>query len=114
MNNHIFTIIGVSTAQINWFPETILEEILQNVAILLTTIIGTVPLDRKLGLPITFIDEPQPRGMMQLSIFVLETLQEYEPRVVVTEVDFVPDPNAAMHGTLYPRVVVRILDEYLV
>lgn len=113
MKNNIFTILGLNTAIINWFPQTALEEILQNVAVLLTTIIGTVPLDRRLGIPLTFIDEPMQRGMIKLSIFAVETLQEYEPRVVVQEIDFVPNPEAALDGKLYPRVVVRVLDEYI-
>ena len=75
--------------------------------------IGTVPLDRRLGLPFSFIDDPQPRGMMKLTIFLLETIQEYEPRVRVQEIDFVPDPDAALDGKLYPRVKVMIPDEYL-
>ena len=113
MRNNIYTILGIDTRAINWFPETTLEEILQNVMILLTTVAGTVPLDRKLGIPAAFIDEPMQRAQTKLSIFALETLQEYEPRVHVQEIDFVPNPDDAMDGRLYPRVVVRILDEYL-
>ena len=113
MNNNVFIILGLDTTAINLFPQTIVEEILQNVAVLITTVIGTVPLDRRLGVPITFIDEPQPRGMMKLTIFMLETIQTYEPRVQVQEIDFVPNPEAALDGKLYPRVKVVIPDEYL-
>jgi len=113
MNNNLFTILGLTTTRINWFPTTVFEEIIQNVAVLMTTVVGTVTLDRRLGIMATFIDEPIPRGMMQLSIFLLETIQEYEPRVEVLEVDFAPNPVDAMDGKLYPRVKVRILDEYL-
>ena len=106
--------MGVDTAGINMFPRSTIEEIVQNVSILLSTVVGSVPLDRNLGLDATFIDEPQPRGMMQLRIFAIETIQEYEPRVEVSEVDFVPNPDAALDGRLYPRMVVRILDEFLI
>lgn len=113
MSNNIHTIFGIDTGRINWFTESVIEEILQNVAVLITTVRGSVVLDRNLGIDASFIDEPSPRGMMKASIFLLETIQEYEPRVHVQSVDFAPDPNAAMDGKLYPRVVVRILDEYL-
>ena len=112
-NNNIFTISGLNTTEINLFPQTIVEEIIQNIRMLLTTVIGSVPLDRGLGLNATFVDEPAPRGIMKASIFVLETIQEHEPRVEVMEVDFVPSTDAALDGKFYPRVVVRILNEYL-
>jgi len=114
MSNQIFyTLMGIDLRNINMFPNSVQEEILQNVMMLLLTIRGTVPLDRDLGLTNSFIDDPSPRGMMRFAIFVLETIQEYEPRVEVSEVDFAPRPNDALDGRLYPRVRVRILDEYI-
>ena len=110
---NIHTITGIDTTQINMFPQTVVEEILQNVMVLITTIVGLVTLDRRLGISVTFIDEPITRGMMQASIFALETIQEYEPRVEVMEVDFAPNIAEALDGRTYPRVVVRILDEYI-
>ena len=113
MNNIFHTLMGIDLRQINMFPQSVHEEILQNVMMLLLTIRGTVPLDRELGLTNDFIDDPSPRGMMRFAIFALETIQDYEPRVEVREVDFAPLPDEAMDGRLYPRVKVRILDEYL-
>ena len=114
MNDTIFhTLTGIDLREINMFPKTILEEILQNVRVLLSTIRGTVPLDRELGLTNSFIDEPSPRGMMQLAILAIETIQDYEPRVEVTEIDFEPRMVDAMDGRLFPAVKVRILDEYI-
>lgn len=112
-NNNAISVIGIKLTDINLFPQTIVQEIVQNIGILLTTVVGSVPLNRDLGLQETFIDDPQPRAMMQLSIFALETIQDYEPRVEVTEIDFVPNPNDALDGRMYPKVMVRILDEYL-
>jgi len=113
MNEIFHTLMGIDLRQINMFPRSVHEEIVQNVRMLLSTIQGTVPLDRELGLTNNFIDDPSPRGMMRFAIFALETIQDYEPRVEVTEVDFAPHPDAALDGRLYPRVKVRILDEYL-
>jgi len=113
VKDNILTILGIERSQINWFPQNIIEEIIQNVAVLLVTIVGSVPLDRNLGLDATFIDEPSPRGMMKFRIFAIETIQQYEPRVEITEVDFIRRPNEASDGRLYPRIKVRILDEYI-
>ena len=112
-SNNIHEIMGLDTAGINLFPRSVVEEIIQNVSVLLSTVVGSVPLDRNLGLNATFIDEPQARGMMQLRVFARETIQDYEPRVEVSEIDFVVNPSEALNGRLYPRVVVRILDEFL-
>lgn len=113
MNNNVYTILGINAVDITLFPRNVVEEIIQNISILLTTVVGSVPLDRNLGLSATFIDDRAQRAMAKLMIFALETVQEYEPRVEVTEVDFVPNPNDAAEGRFYPRVRVRILDEYL-
>ena len=113
MNNRIFTILGLSVGDINLFPETVIEEILQNVRIILTTVMGTVPLDRNFGIKAEFIDDPTPRGMMRLSIFATESIQDYEPRVEVRDIEFVPRADDAMDGRLYPKVTVRILDEFI-
>ena len=118
MNNQILTIRGIDTTKINWFPSTVIEEIIQNVAVLMTTIEGTVPLDRNFGISASIIDEPHPRAMIELSVHIVHAVQEFEPRVQVLEVGFTPIEveaitSAALDGKLYPEVVVRILDESL-
>ena len=113
-NNTIFhTLTTIDLRELNMFPNSTIEEILQNVRILLTTVQGSVPLDRELGLSSSFIDDPSPRAMMQFAIFALETIQEYEPRVEVTEIDFEPRLDGVLDGRLYPIVKVRILNEYI-
>ena len=110
---NIYTILGIDTAGINLFPQSTIEEIIQNVAVLLSTVVGSVPLDRHVGLDATFIDEPHIRGMMQARVFARETIQDHEPRVAVGPIDFVSNPDEALNGRLYPRAEVRILDEFL-
>ena len=45
MNDTIFhTLMGIDLREINMFPHSTLEEILQNVRVLLSTVRGTVPL----------------------------------------------------------------------
>ena len=107
------TIFGIDLREINMFPQTKFEEIIQNVRMILSTVQGTVPLDRNLGLSAAFIDAPIQRAMMMFSIFATETIQDYEPRVVVEEIEWLPRSTPALDGRLYPRVKVRILNEFL-
>ena len=111
--NIVEAVLGIDLREINMFPQSAFEEIIQNVRIILSTVQGTVPLDRNLGLSATFIEEPVQRAMMTFVVFATETIQDYEPRVVVEEIEWVQRPDEAMDGRLYPRVKVRILDEYL-
>ena len=113
MSDNVFVILGLDTRKVNLFPASQIEEILQNVAVLITTVEGTVPLDRRIGIPITFIDEPLQEGIIELTVFLLQAIQEYEPRVIVQEIDFVNDADAAMDGKLIPSVKVVIPDEFL-
>jgi len=108
MRERLLEILGIDTRTINWFPTTTEEEIMQNVAVLLTTIKGSVVLDRELGIDASFIDTPIPRGMFSLAMDILRTIEQYEPRVVVEEIEFVPNNESALDGRLYPRVVLRL------
>lgn len=99
--------------KINFFPETTTEEIMQNIQTLLSTRVGTVPLDRKLGLNGTIIDNPINKAKERLVIDILETIQEYEPRVEVTDIGFVENTSSALDGIMYPKVKVRVKDEYI-
>lgn len=83
-------------------------EILQNVRMILSTIRGTVPLDRTFGLSITFLDRPMPAAMAEYRGEVVEAVQRLEPRVTVTSVDFTEDTDGAMDGILYPVVTIDI------
>ena len=113
MRDNLYTIMGIDIQEVTLFPQTVIEEILQNVSVLLTTVVGSVPLDRNLGIKANFIDEPAQRAKMRLSIFALETIQDYEPRVEVLEVGFVQRSDDALDGRFYPRMVVRIHDEFI-
>lgn len=41
--------VSASSYRINWAPQTVVEEVLQNVSTILATQTGTVPYSRKLG-----------------------------------------------------------------
>lgn len=93
--------------EINMEPQTETEEIMQNVAVILATPKFSVPLDRGLGLQMTFLDKPVP-GARPLAIGeIMDAIEEGEPRVRVKEVDFLED---GMLGRLVPVVEVEKID----
>lgn len=70
---------------INWSP-TLAEELLQNVATLLATSPGTVPLSRTLGTPQEVVDLPQSAAGARLQADVIKAVRTYEPRAAIKSV----------------------------
>jgi phage baseplate assembly protein W len=67
--------------EINLDPDDEIEEIAQNVAALLATPKGSVPLLRGMGLDQFYHDLPQRVAQRQLEMEMTEALENYEPRV---------------------------------
>ena len=88
-------------------PETLEEEVLQNVAIIVSTPKFSVPLDRGLGLAQRFIDKPIQVAQSILISEVLDAVEEYEPRAEVTNVTF---EKGETPGLLVPVLEVNIVD----
>ena len=95
-------------AKINFAPESEVEEILQNIRTILSTRIGTVPLDRDFGTTWEHIDKPYPVAKALMQSVVIDAITEYEPRATVEAVEFDDDAADAMEGLLHPRVIVSI------
>lgn len=87
-------------------PATKAEEIEQNVKCIIDTVMGTVPLFRNFGLD-TPQDVPVPFLESQLVIRITEAIQEYEPRVEITNIGIEPGED----GKAYPRVEYNIVEE---
>jgi len=85
-----------------------IAEIIQNVKIILTTPVGTVPLDRDFGVSWMFIDQPTPKAIAEAKVEIVEKVERYEPRVKVTEVSFITAPRDAEEGRLFPRVRIAL------
>lgn len=85
------------------------KSILQNVSIILRTVKGSCPMYRDFGIDATLIDRPIPAAKVLLFSQIREAIEEYEPRVRVTSVDF--DTQDEMPGALTPVVEVEIIDE---
>lgn len=93
--------------KLNLAPETLEEEVLQNVAIIVSTPKFSVPLDRGLGLAQRFIDKPIQVAQSILISEVLDAVEEYEPRAEVTNVTFEVGETP---GLLVPVLEVNIVD----
>lgn len=83
--------------------------VLQNIAILLATRQGTIPLYRDFGLPQRFLDKPMAIAGSLLCLEVKEAVEEWEPRAEVVSVSFEADIEKP--GRLLPRVEVKIKNE---
>lgn len=106
--NYIVT--AYEKKEINLAPETVEEEILQNIIMILSTPRFSVPLDREFGLSQRFVDKPIPIAKTIGVAEVLDAIEKYEPRVEVLEVTFKEGPEDGMHGKLIPQVEVKIID----
>ena len=104
------SIITVSTNnRLTLAPQNEREEIYQNVATILKTIQGTVPLDRDFGVDGSSIDLPMPIAKGQWQAEIIDAIERDEPRVRVLQVDFEENTIDAMDGILSPIVTVEII-----
>ena len=104
-----YIVKAYAAKKINLAPETTVEEVLQNVATIISTPKYTVPLDRGFGLSQRFVDMPMPTAQAILVSEVFDAIEKYEPRAEVVEVTFEQDD--ATPGKLIPRVEVNIIGD---
>lgn len=90
--------------KVNFTPSTTEEEVIQNIKTLISTMIYTVPLDRKFGIIANALDEPMPVAMAKLSSDIIDAISRYEPRAKVTQISFDGD----IDGKLIPRLRIEI------
>lgn len=84
------------------------DEIAQNIRLILTTIRGTLYLDRNFGLNPDLIDTPQLQAIAKYREEIINQIETYEPRVNVVEIDFTTNQNDSMSGVLTPVVRIEI------
>lgn len=85
-----------------------INEIIQNVRMIISTIKGSVYLDRDFGLNPDLIDMPQMQAAFKYREEIINQIERYEPRVNVLEINFTTDKNDLMNGTLLPVVKIEI------
>ena len=89
---------------IDFAPESVEAEVMQNVRTILATRRGTVPLDRALGISWDHLDAPLPVAKIHTMSDVIDALRAYEPRAVIENVEILSDTEASIEGALRVRV----------
>lgn len=80
-------------------PSNEAEEIMQNVTTIVTTVRGTVPLDREFGISADILDAPMNR-QQRLIAEVAEAIEKFEPRARLRRIEFVGNENGELNPTL--------------
>lgn len=86
-----------------------IASILQNVAMILSTPKGSIPMYRDFGVNIEAVDRPVPVAKVMLRSEVKEAVELYEPRAEVVNVTFEQDREDP--SRLIPTVEVEIINE---
>lgn len=92
------------SGSISFSPGTEVEEILQNVRTILTTVKGSIPLDRNFGIDASYVDQPMSAARAKLASEIITAVKKYEPRAAVTSISF----EGTEDGILKPKVQVKI------
>ena len=89
--------------------EDYIASTLQDIAVLLSTRQGSIPMYRKFGLPQRFLDMPTNTGIPVMIAEVTEAMREYLPNVELVEV--IPSYDKDNPGRLVPTVEVKMQGE---
>lgn len=84
------------------FASDALAELDRKITLLLTTPVGTMPLDREFGTDWSFLDMP---SEMAKSLFAAETAEKIQTFIPEVRVDAV-EWTVSEDGTLIPKVVI--------
>lgn len=82
------------------------EEVLRNIAVILATPLGSVPLYRDFGLDQSFLDKPESEALNCLTSPVREAIERWEPSAEFVELTVSKDLSAP--GKVMPTVEVEI------
>lgn len=99
-----YEVIGGQDVPIAFMPATVVEEVLQNVRMIITTMKCSVPMDRAFGIDGAVVDRPINIAKAHISNEIFRAVKKYEPRAVIESIDFTGDDA----GKLTPTVVVSI------
>lgn len=101
-----FTISASDLGKLRFNETDTVNSVIQNIAVILTTPLGTVPLYRDFGLDMSFVDKPRPVAEVLMVAPVREAIHRWEPRATVLNV--FPGYDLSQLGTLFPAVEVEI------
>ncbi|MDY2685025.1 MAG: GPW/gp25 family protein [Selenomonadaceae bacterium] len=81
-------------------PKTTMEEVLQNVRTIISTIKYEIPLDRDFGIDGDVIDMPMQQAQAKLTQEIFRAVRQYEPRAVIESISFSGDESGRLTPTL--------------
>lgn len=102
--------ITINPRDLKIMPTTELEEIAQNVQMIISTLKGSVPIDREFGINVTMLDYPIATAQAKLSAEIAMAVRTQEPRARVQKVFYDGDPN---DGQLIIRARIEIVEKNL-
>ena len=85
-------------------PKTTVEEVLQNVRTIISTIKYEIPLDRGFGIDGDVIDMPMQQEQAKLTQEIFRAVRQYESRAIIESISFTGDAS----GKMVPKVEVSI------
>lgn len=101
-----YTVSATDLRHIRWSETDTVNSVLQNIAVILSTPKGTVPLYRDFGLDMSWVDKPMPVAEVLMIAEVTQAIQRWEPRAAVKQV--YPRFDPSQPGTMIPTVEVEI------
>ncbi len=78
-----------------------LDDIARNLSNLYSAREGSIPLNRNFGLDWGILSSPTPECESEFTLDVISKTEEFEPRVIVTEVTYEYDGNGKVIPTIY-------------
>lgn len=105
--------VTVDLGEVNLIPATEIEEILQNVKTILSTVRGSVPLDRNFGIDKKILDLPVSVAKAKISAAIVKAINEFEPRVKVRKIYYDNTDRELLDGIIKPRVDVELVKSKL-
>lgn len=85
------------------------SSVIHNVALILATPKGTVPMYRDFGLDREFLDMPMPAAELRMIAPVREAVEQWEPRATVKDVRFTRSSDGS--GRLLASVEIEINEQ---
>lgn len=104
-----YRVTAEDAKQLSLNETDIVKSVLQNIALILATPKGSLPMYRDFGLSWGFLDKPIPVAKVLMVSETKESVERWEPRATVLNLDFTENPERP--GALLPVVEVDISRE---
>ncbi len=91
-----------------------MEAIQQNIAVIVTTLAFSVPLDRSFASQGSYLDSPAPYVTARRIAELTDIIEAKEPRVKVISITYEHWQDDLMQGRVYPKIRFRLKDGVIV